>query len=143
MRGTARHGRLAARQLAAVPSSEVRKMKHMHWQDAVTLLTGVGLIAAALFVKIPWPEDASPAPAIWNLVLVGAAAACIAIAALRAFREWEEAIELMLGIWLVMSPWAVGFEHVPALMWPAVIGGGIIAVMALTVLIEPRDNTLF
>lgn len=118
-------------------------MERIHWQDAVTLLTGIGLVAAALFLEIPPPEGVSLAPAIWNFVLVGAAAVVVAVAAMYAFRQWEEGIELVLGIWLVASPWLLGFENIRTLMWLAVIGGGIIMVMALTVLLQPNAKNWF
>jgi len=33
----------------------------------------------------------------------------VAIAALTRFAEWEEWINLMLGLWVLVSPWALSF----------------------------------
>lgn len=118
-------------------------MERIHWQDAVTLLTGIALIAVALFVDITPPEGVSLAAAIWNIALVGGAAVIIAVAAMYAFNEWEEGLELVLGIWLIVSPWLLGFSDIRILTWLAVVGGAIIALMALTVLIQPKGKTWF
>ena len=43
---------------------------------------------------------------------VGAALiAVISLAALIVFRDWEEWIICALGLWIAVSPWALGFQH--------------------------------
>ncbi len=118
-------------------------MERIHWQDVVTLVTGIGLVAAAIFLIISPTEGMAFGPAIWNIVVVGGAAIIVAAAAMYAYKEWEEGIALLLGVWLVVSPWLLGFEDSPILMWLAVIGGGIITIMALTVLIKPKSGNWF
>jgi hypothetical protein len=44
-------------------------------------------------------------------------------AALLAFAEWEEWANLILGLWLLASPWALGFGHTTAM--PVHVAGGI------------------
>ena len=41
----------------------------------------------------------------------GAAIAAISIAAMLAFSDWEEWFNLVLGLWSMVSPWALGFMH--------------------------------
>jgi hypothetical protein len=36
-------------------------------------------------------------------------------AAVLAFAEWEEWANLILGVWLLASPWALGFGHTAAM----------------------------
>jgi SPW repeat len=32
-----------------------------------------------------------------------------------AFAEWEECINLLIGCWILVSPWALGFQHTTAM----------------------------
>jgi hypothetical protein len=41
----------------------------------------------------------------------GAAITAISIAAMLAFSVWEEWFNLVLGLWSMVSPWALGFMH--------------------------------
>jgi hypothetical protein len=52
----------------------------------------------------------------------GAAIAAISIAAIVAFSEWEEWLNLLLGAWLVVSPWVIGFVHTRAMHVSILIG---------------------
>jgi hypothetical protein len=50
--------------------------------------------------------------------------------AIFAFAEWEEWTNLLIGCWIVVSPWVLGFAHTGA-MRVAVIVGLIIAYLSL------------
>lgn len=74
------------------------------WQDAATLILGIWLIVS------PWAVgfyDLSAA--MWNGVLGGIVLALFALAALVNYREWEEWIDGVLGLWFAVSPWVLGF----------------------------------
>jgi hypothetical protein len=45
----------------------------------------------------------------------GAAITAISIAAMLAFSDWEEWLNLLLGLWSIVSPWALGFMHTTAM----------------------------
>jgi hypothetical protein len=51
------------------------------------------------------------------------------MAALAAFAEWEEWTNVMVGIWLLVSPWILGFDGSQAMHIDLVIGT-IVAVLA-------------
>jgi hypothetical protein len=68
--------------------------------------------------------------AAWNAWIVGAAIALIAFGALFAFREWEEWVNLALGVWAILAPWLLGFATVTAAMYAHVIIGLIVGVLA-------------
>ena len=36
-------------------------------------------------------------------------------AAILAFREWEEWVSLLAGLWMIISPFLLGFAHTPAM----------------------------
>ena len=80
-------------------------MKKQRWPDWVNLLLGVWMLVS------PWVvgHDTSGA-AILNYYVVGLAVTVFAIAALAAFRMWEEWVNLVFGTWLLVSPWFLGFS---------------------------------
>ena len=81
------------------------------WQDSANLVLGVWLILS------PWLlQFAANAGALWNAVVVGVIIAVLALAALIEFREWEEWAGMVLGVWLVVSPWVLGFAATGAVV---------------------------
>lgn len=64
--------------------------------------------------------------------LTAIAIAVVAIAALARLAEWEEWINLALGIWLLISPWAIGIASIQGAMMSLLLTG--IAVAALAAL---------
>ena len=48
--------------------------------------------------------------------------AVLSVAALAAFAVWEEWLNLIAGLWLVVAPWLLGFEDSNAVMVDVVIG---------------------
>lgn len=91
-------------------------------QDWVNLV-----LAVCLFIS-PWVvgfmADTIPT---WNAWIVGVVVGILALATLSAFAEWEEWINLLLGLWLVAAPWVLGFATVMNAMWTHVIMGVLIA----------------
>jgi hypothetical protein len=93
--------------------------------DIVNIVAGLGLLIS------PWLLGfTAETYAAWNGWIVGAAVALIAVAALYAFYEVEEWVNLVLGIWAVVAPWVLGFSAVTAAMWAHVIAGLVVAVLA-------------
>ncbi|MBF9029952.1 hypothetical protein HKCCE3408_06070 [Rhodobacterales bacterium HKCCE3408] len=116
-------------------------MERMHWQDGVTLVAGIVLVVALFVLNVSAPEGQSLTLVTWNFVAVGALTAITALGALVAFKQWEEWIAMVLGGWMIISPWILGFSDIPLLMWTAVICGVVIVAMGLTVLISPDDKS--
>lgn len=48
--------------------------------------------------------------------------AVISLAALVAFQEWEEWINFVLGVWISLSPWILGFQHTAAMFVNLTVG---------------------
>jgi hypothetical protein len=55
-----------------------------------------------------------------------------------ATKRWQDWVELVLGIWLVISPWVVGFADMEAARTNAVILGVAIVVYSLIELGVPK-----
>ena len=87
-------------------------------QDWINLV-----LAVCLFIS-PWAigfvTEATPA---WNAWIVGIVLGALAIATLSVFAEWEEWVNMVLGLWLVVSPWLLGFAANVNAMWTHVVMG--------------------
>jgi len=101
-----------------------------HWQDWLVALVGIWLIASYWILGLPVPAGASVTMATWNLMLSGAAALILGIAALAAYRFWEEWVAVALGVWVAASPWILTAASAPEMKWNLVISGLVIVVAA-------------
>lgn len=105
-------------------------MERAHWQDAVAFLVGLGLVAAVFVLKGTPPQGVSLTLANWNFLLVGAAVVAVAGLALYAYQQWEEWALLLLGVWLVMSPWVLGYASVSSYVTTALVAGLVVTLLA-------------
>jgi hypothetical protein len=110
-------------------------MKQMkHWQDPVNALVGVWLILS------PWAigfQDNTTALA--NAVIVGILLIAAALGAIFVPRAWEEWTEVVLGLWLAVSPWVLGFNTLPNATVSTAVTGVVVVVLALWVLATDKD----
>lgn len=96
-----------------------------------TAINIVNAVVGVCLALSPWLLGyADQAAAAWNAWIVGAAIALIAVGALIALAEWEEWLNLALGIWAVIAAWVLGFSAVTAATWAHVIAGLIVAGLA-------------
>lgn len=101
----------------------------MKWRSE-SALDLYNLAAAIFLLAAPWLfAHANPAAAI-DLRISGAAIAIMSLAAILAFSVWEEWINLLVGCWLIGSPWLLGFAHTRAMHF-SIIAGAVVAFMAL------------
>jgi hypothetical protein len=63
-------------------------------------------------------------------MISGIIIAVLAVAALAAFAVWEEWLNLIVGLWAVVSPWVLGFEGNRTAMTVHVIVGALVAILA-------------
>lgn len=96
-------------------------------QDWINLVCGV-----LLFIS-PWAlgfaGDQMAARAAW---IGGIVFFVLAVAALVQFAEWEEWVELIAGVLVVISPWVLGFAAVHTAMWSCVVLGVIVVLSAIS-----------
>jgi hypothetical protein len=82
-----------------------RKWKMESTIDVINLVLGASLMSA------PWVFGfTSVEMAARNAWLSGALIGVAAIMALIAFAAWEEWVNLVLGLWVAISPWALSFH---------------------------------
>ncbi|UUZ73839.1 SPW repeat protein [Polaromonas sp. P1(28)-8] len=105
-----------------------------HWQDPLNALIGVWVILS------PWAlgfQDIQMAMA--NAVVIrGGPAGRRAGSNLRSAR-WEEWTEGAIGLWLMASPWALGFSMHRNAMLSALIAGIAVVALALWTLLTDED----
>jgi hypothetical protein len=88
------------------------------------------VLAAFLFIS-PWLFAQASGTAAADLRISGAAVAILSLAAMLAFATWEEWANLLLGIWLIVSPWVLGFPHTTAMHFSIGIGAAVAFFAAL------------
>jgi SPW repeat len=87
------------------------------------------ILGAFLFVS-PWIFGFGGTHAAINANIAGIVMGVLAIAALAAFAVWEEWLNLIVGLWTLVSPWVVGFHAETKAMAVSVIVGIAVAVLA-------------
>jgi hypothetical protein len=88
------------------------------------------LILGALLFLSPWFFRFSPGVESWNAWVCGGIIVVLSIAALSAFAEWEEWLNFIVGLWVLVSPWALKFSDRTNALRAAVVIGAIVAVIA-------------
>lgn len=105
-----------------------------HWQDPVNAIVGVWLILA------PWTLGfQAERAAMANSVLVGLGLVAFALAAMLLPQAWETSSELVLGLWLIASPWVLQFNAISLAGNAAITTGIVIAALAVWVLLTDKD----
>ena len=105
-----------------------------HWQDPANAVLGTWLVLS------PWVIGfAGETTAMANAVIIGAALVAASLGAVFVPRAWEEWTEAVLGLWLLMSPWALGYAAQQAATTSAFLTGFVILGFALWVLMTDRD----
>lgn len=105
----------------------------MSWSSRKHIQDWVSLVCAALLFVSPWAlrfaGDMMAARTAWVSAVV---IAVLAIAAIVRFAEWEEWVTLLIGLWLIMAPWVVGFAVLTAAMATFVVLGIVVALSSIS-----------
>ncbi len=87
-----------------------------------TILDVYNLALGAFLFVAPWlfsyAYEAARADDWVSSVIVVASSA----AALVAFAEWEEWVGIVVGLWVLASPWLLGFQHAKAMPVNVAVG---------------------
>jgi hypothetical protein len=118
-------------------------MNKIHWQDVITLIIGLWIIASAFFLGPTLAEGEAFPMSGWNFLATGAVAVILGGAALFSFQKWEEWLTALVGAWLVLSPWVLGYATETTLVWNAIVSGGILVVMGLWTSFEESESAIF
>jgi len=106
-------------------------MKEQRWQDWSVIVLG-GWLVFSPFVGIGAVNDT----AAINSYLIGAAVLVFAFAALVSPAIWQEYTNLLLGFWLIVAPFTLGFTTQLGPMWNQIFVGLLIGGAALAVILQ-------
>jgi hypothetical protein len=108
-----------------------------------SILDVYNLVLALVLFVTPWfLVQATPAAHL-DLWASGAAIGAISVAALLAFAWWKEWVNLLLGVWLIASPWLLGFAHTRAMHFSIGIGVVVAFMSALEIwLVYDKEDEL-
>ena len=88
------------------------------------------LILGAFLFLSPWIFGFGGTRAAENANIAGIVIAALAIAALATFAVWEEWLNLVVGLWTLVSPWLLGFQANTKAMTISVLVGAAVAILA-------------
>jgi hypothetical protein len=115
----------------------------MKWRRASVL--ELYNLSFGLFLLIsPWLFAYASEGARIDLRMSGAVIAAMSIAAAVAFSNWEEWLNLLVGLWLIASPWVLGFVHTRAMHISIGLGTMVAFIAALELWLanyEPRYDS--
>jgi hypothetical protein len=97
------------------------------WRSQTNLVSAV--FALLLFLS-PWLLGFSGETAAWNAWISGAVLAAMSARAVVAFAEWEEWIELALGLWILASPFVLRFAAESSAGKVHLIVGSVVTLLA-------------
>ena len=80
------------------------------------------VILAVLLFASPWMFSLTNGTARVDFWICSAAVVAISLGAIFAYANWEEWANLAFGLWLVASPWVLGFSQARAMHFAVGIG---------------------
>jgi len=105
-------------------------------------INGLNLALAALLFISPWLFGfAGPQVGSWNAWVSAALIAVVAGIALAELYRWEEWVNVLLGLWVAVSPWLLGFAGVANARWTHLLVGLAVAALAAYELWRMSDET--
>ncbi len=105
-----------------------------HWQDPVNALLGAWLILS------PWILGfQNVVIATTSTAAIGALLIATGLGAMQFAQAWEEWLDVILGLALMLAPVLLGFDAVDAALQNALITGGVVTALALWVLVSDDE----
>ena len=91
--------------MATLPKFEgFNLLKHQLWEDGASMIIGL------LVVLSPWLSDVTTSAAMMTATgFVGVLIVAMAGLETVSLRRWEEVIESLCGVWLIVSPFIFGY----------------------------------
>jgi hypothetical protein len=126
--------------LGLIGQGDLRSMEGVmeNWTNA-RLCDVANLILGAILFFSPWIFGFDAGKASENANIAGIVIAVIAIAALAAFAIWEEWLNLIVGLWTLVSPWLLGFQGTKAMTVTVVIGAAVAILAAIELWIMSQN----
>lgn len=108
---------------------------------AIALL-GLWMLVSPRVLQFAGIHPGIQSHAIWNAWLVGAAIMLVTVGSrfvVEIWRPWQDGTNAALGLWLMVSPWALGFAAHMTARTNSVVVGFVVAVLALWAMAVDTD----
>jgi SPW repeat len=96
-------------------------MRAMRWRRE-SILDVYNLALGAFLLAAPWLFSYAYASARVDDWASSALVIASSLGALVAFGEWEEWVGMAVGLWVLASPWLLGFQHGKAMAVNVAVG---------------------
>ncbi|MCC6682692.1 MAG: SPW repeat protein [Phycisphaeraceae bacterium] len=112
--------------MATLTAREEQRLSQIFTASGINLLTGIWLIIAPFVLAFGFGVP------IWNSVVVGGLIIILASVRLVAVTgQMFSWVNALLGVWLVMSPFALSFNDLPRALWNSIVCGVIVIVFGM------------
>lgn len=107
-----------------------------HWWDWLNVVAGIWLFVSPWVLNFTGAAVGSAVgtdiamTAAWNAWVLGAVVFLISLAATRRPQSRPEWVNMLLGVWIFISPWVLGFSRVSPAVWDHWITGAFIVAVA-------------
>jgi hypothetical protein len=109
-----------------------------HWQDWANLVLAVWLFISPWVINFGGAASTTAGAAVppaasnaaWNAWILGIIIFLVACSAIGRLRAWQEWVNLLLGIWLFVAPWALGFTQLGGAAWDHWVVGVLVFLLA-------------
>jgi hypothetical protein len=100
------------------------------------------LVAAAVLFVAPWLFSLTNGAARLDFWLSAFAIVAMSLAAMWTYANWEEWANVLIGLWLIASPWVLGFAHLRAMHFSVGIGIVVTFMALLELWLVHEDQTM-
>lgn len=106
---------------------------HEYHASQVRVASGLNFLAGLWVIISPWVYGhTGSVGSVWNDVIVGIIVAVLAASRFSGSRAvWPSWVNVLLGIWLIISPWVYGFAFHTARVTNSVIFGIVVIILGL------------
>jgi len=101
------------------------------WQPIVALVLGAYVVVSPWLIPYLLRGSVLTLGSAWSHYIAGAAIVIVAALAISSFRLWEAWVEALLGLWVIIAPWVLGFTSLHAFTWNSVIVGALLVAISL------------
>ena len=109
-----------------------------NWTNA-KLCDVANLVLGAFLFFSPWMFGFDAGKVSENDFVAGIVIAVLAIAALAALAVWEEWLNLIVGLWVLVSPWVLGFQGTTAMTVHVIVGAAVAILAAIEIWILSQN----
>jgi hypothetical protein len=96
------------------------------WKNMICMLAGLWLWISPFVLHFKLGSDATG-----NASVVGIFIGVLSMMAIATPHVWEEWAKVVLGIWLIASPWLLGFSHQSEATDNIMIVGAVVVLLSL------------